>query len=58
MRPVRILALPLVASVLFFTARATAFAAGALEGAVEQQGRNYTAIIMFVAFVLLTLGIT
>ena len=35
-----------------------AFAAGALEGPVEQQGRDYTAILMFLAFVLATLGIT
>ena len=37
---------------------APAWAAGALEGAVEQQGTNYTAIVMFLAFVLATLGIT
>jgi cation/acetate symporter len=35
-----------------------ALAAGALEGAVERQGTNYTAILMFLAFVLATLGIT
>ena len=29
-----------------------------LEGPVEQQGRDYTAILMFLAFVLATLGIT
>ncbi len=35
-----------------------AYAAGALEGPVQQQEVNGTAIAMFVAFVLLTLGIT
>lgn len=35
-----------------------AYAAGALEGTVQQQEVNTTAIIMFVAFVVLTLGIT
>jgi cation/acetate symporter len=35
-----------------------AYAAGALEGPVEQQEVNTTAIVMFVGFVLLTLGIT
>ena len=33
-------------------------AAGAIEGPVEQQGTNWTAILIFFAFVLLTLGIT
>ena len=35
-----------------------AYAAGALEGPVERQEVNTTAIVMFVGFVLLTLGIT
>ncbi len=35
-----------------------AWAAGALEGKIEQQEVNTTAIAMFVGFVLLTLGIT
>ena len=35
-----------------------AFAAGAVEGAVQKQAVNVTAIAMFVAFVLGTLGIT
>ena len=35
-----------------------AYAAGALEGTVQQQEVNTTAIIMFVGFVILTLGIT
>ena len=35
-----------------------AHAAGAIEGPVEQQGLNTTAILIFFAFVLLTLGIT
>ncbi|MFO1070855.1 MAG: cation acetate symporter [Geminicoccaceae bacterium] len=35
-----------------------AMAAGALEGAVEQQGLNIEAIVMFLVFVLMTLGIT
>lgn len=35
-----------------------AYAAGALEGAVEKQPLNVTAIIMFLVFVLATLGIT
>jgi cation/acetate symporter len=33
-------------------------ASGSIEGTVEKQAVNYTAIIMFVVFVLLTLGIT
>lgn len=33
-------------------------AAGSLEGAVQQQPTNWTAIIMFLAFVAVTLGIT
>ena len=36
----------------------SAWAAGAIEGPVEQQGTNWTAILIFFAFVLLTLGIT
>src|SRR5690349_17523031 len=36
----------------------SAWAAGALEGAVEQQARDYSAILMFLAFVVATLGIT
>jgi len=36
----------------------TAFAAPALEGAVEQQSLNWAAIVMFLLFVLGTLGIT
>ena len=36
----------------------SAWAAGAIEGPVEQQGLNLTAILIFFAFVLLTLGIT
>ena len=39
-------------------ATAGAYAAGALEGPIEKQAVNYTAISMFIAFVLLTLGIT
>lgn len=35
-----------------------AYAAGALDGPVQQQEVNTTAILMFVGFVLLTLGIT
>lgn len=35
-----------------------ATAAGAIEGAVKQQPTNYTAIAMFLAFVVATLGIT
>ncbi len=35
-----------------------AYAAGALDGPVQQQEVNTTAIVMFVGFVLLTLGIT
>ncbi len=35
-----------------------AWAAGAIEGAVEKQGLNITAIVIFLLFVLLTLGIT
>ena len=35
-----------------------AFAAGAIDGAVQKQATNWTAIVMFVAFVLATLGIT
>jgi len=35
-----------------------AFAAGALEGAVEKQPLNITAIVMFLVFVVATLGIT
>jgi cation/acetate symporter len=37
---------------------AMAMAAGAVEGAVQKQATNWTAIFMFGAFVLLTLGIT
>ena len=36
----------------------SAWAAGAIEGPVEQQATNWTAILIFFAFVLLTLGIT
>ena len=39
-------------------AAGSALAAGALEGPVEQQATNWQAIIIFVAFVLVTLGIT
>ncbi|MBV8617077.1 MAG: cation acetate symporter [Acetobacteraceae bacterium] len=35
-----------------------AFAAGALEGAVQKQPTNWTAIALFALFVVLTLGIT
>jgi cation/acetate symporter len=35
-----------------------AFAAGALEGAVQRQPTNWTAISLFAVFVVLTLGIT
>ncbi|MDT7951314.1 MAG: cation acetate symporter [Acetobacteraceae bacterium] len=35
-----------------------AYAAGALEGPVQQQEVNLTAILMFIGFVILTLGIT
>ena len=35
-----------------------ALAAGPLEGAVQRQATNWTAIIMFLAFVAVTLGIT
>ncbi len=35
-----------------------AWAAGPIEGGVTQQPQNYTAIAMFVGFVVLTLGIT
>ena len=35
-----------------------ALAAGALEGEVTTQATNWTAILMFLAFVLFTLGIT
>ncbi|WP_019645207.1 cation acetate symporter [Novispirillum itersonii] len=35
-----------------------ALAAGSVDGAVQKQATNWTAIIMFVAFVLATLGIT
>ncbi|GAB3127157.1 cation acetate symporter [Novispirillum itersonii] len=35
-----------------------ALAAGSIDGAVQKQATNWTAIIMFVAFVLATLGIT
>ena len=35
-----------------------AYAAGALDGPVQQQEVNTTAIVMFVGFVILTLGIT
>ena len=35
-----------------------ASAAGPLEGAVQQQATNWTAILMFLAFVAVTLGIT
>ncbi len=37
---------------------ATAWAAGALEGAVTKQATNVTAIVMFFVFVLATLGLT
>ncbi len=39
-------------------APASAFAADAITGAVQQQATNYEAIIMFVVFVAATLGIT
>ena len=48
----------LLASAPLLLAASPAFAAGALEGTVEQQGRDYTAILMFLAFVVATLGIT
>jgi cation/acetate symporter len=44
-----------IAAVLFPSA---AYAAGAVEGPVSQQDTNYTAIVMFGGFVLLTLAIT
>jgi len=37
---------------------ATAFAAGGVDGAVEKQALNINAIVMFLIFVLATLGIT
>lgn len=39
-------------------APATAWAAGALEGTITKQATNFTAIAMFLAFVLATLGLT
>ena len=33
-------------------------AAGAVEGAVEKQGLNITAVVIFFVFVLVTLGLT
>ncbi|QQP92087.1 cation acetate symporter [Skermanella sp. TT6] len=45
-----------VASIL--TAAGPAFAADAISGAVQQQATNWTAIVMFLAFVAGTLGIT
>jgi cation/acetate symporter len=54
----RLPAFALPACALLVIAASPAFAAGALEGTVEQQGRDYTAIAMFLAFVLATLGIT
>jgi cation/acetate symporter len=41
-----------------FLVATNAFAAGALEGTVEQQPLNYAAITMFLLFVALTLAIT
>jgi len=35
-----------------------AWAAGAIEGTVEKQGLNITAVVIFLLFVLFTLGIT
>ena len=48
----------IVLSLIALTSVSTLFAAGAIEGAVEKQPLNLTAIIMFLAFVLATLGIT
>ena len=39
-------------------AAGAAYAAGALEGPVEQQSTNWNAILIFLAFVVVTLGIT
>ncbi len=45
-------------TLLFFGITTALFAAGAIEGNVQKQAVNYTAIIMFLAFVAATLGIT
>ena len=51
--------LPLVAVLLGGTgALSVALAAGAIEGTVQKQGLNIAAIVMFFAFVLMTLFIT
>ena len=48
----------IVLSLIALSSVSALFAAGAIEGAVEKQPLNMTAIMMFVAFVLATLGIT
>ncbi|MBV8399167.1 MAG: cation acetate symporter [Acetobacteraceae bacterium] len=48
----------LLLSAPLLLAASPALAAGALEGPVSQQARDYTAILMFLAFVVATLGIT
>ncbi len=48
----------LIIALAAFTYPGTAWAAGAIEGAVEKQGLNITAVVIFLIFVLFTLGIT
>ena len=50
--------LALAAALAAMACPQAARAAGAVEGAVEKQGLNITAVIIFFAFVLFTLGIT
>ncbi|MFB2532777.1 cation acetate symporter [Paracoccus zhouxuedongae] len=49
---------PLAGLALLLTAPNALFAAGALEGEIQQQATNWTAIIMFAVFVVMTLFIT